>query len=106
MSVGRIGGPGAEPPDTVVVPRRIFEGDFAGWLRDEMTARRMTMGMLAFRSGVDHTTISRLLRHERQPMLRTLGALLSVLGPVPFSFPRETEPEAIAPVGVLPGAAL
>ena len=66
-------------------------GDFAGWLNDEMAARRMTARMLATRAGVDHTTIYRLTLGERQPSLATAVAIIRVLtsGPAqgPFLYP-------------------
>jgi transcriptional regulator with XRE-family HTH domain len=66
--------------DSLRVPRRILDGDFAGWLRDAMTARGMTTRMLGMRSGLDHSTIYRLALGERQPSLATAVALLRILG--------------------------
>jgi DNA-binding XRE family transcriptional regulator len=67
--------------DREVVPRAWLEGHFADWLRDRMGERGMTQRMLAVRSGVSHSTISRLLDDDdRQPTLATALALLRVLG--------------------------
>ncbi len=63
----------------VRVPRRIIDGDFAGWLTDAMKARRMSGRMVAMRSGVDHSTISRLRRSRREPQLSTAIALIALL---------------------------
>jgi transcriptional regulator with XRE-family HTH domain len=49
------------------------------WLRSRMAARKMTQRMLGMRSGVGHSTISRILRHERQPSYETVVALYAVL---------------------------
>jgi hypothetical protein len=61
------------------VPARILEGDFSGWLRDAMATRRMSQRMLAALSGIDHTSVSRLLSGDRQPSLGTALALIRVL---------------------------
>jgi transcriptional regulator with XRE-family HTH domain len=68
----------------IVIPARIVDGDFAGWLRASMAERGMTTRGLAMRSGIDHTTISRLMRGDRDPKLATVVALLRVLGPQPL----------------------
>lgn len=49
----------------------IDEGRFTDWLRLELRARRMSLRQLAERSGVNASTISRILRGERRPTLRT-----------------------------------
>jgi plasmid maintenance system antidote protein VapI len=64
----------------VRLPDRVLNGDFAGWLRDSMHARRISTRMLAMRVGVHHTTISRLLHDKRDPQLSTVIALVRVLG--------------------------
>ncbi len=48
---------------------------FARWLRAQMRARKMSQRQLAFRSGVDHSTISRLVHGERTPSYRTATRL-------------------------------
>jgi transcriptional regulator with XRE-family HTH domain len=54
------------------------------WLRRQMRERRMSQRQLAALSGVDHSTISRLLRQDRGPSLATAtklaGALRQVQG--------------------------
>lgn len=62
------------------VPRAWLEGRFADWLRERMGERGVTQRMLALRSGVNHSTISRLLDDDRRPTLATALALLLVLG--------------------------
>jgi transcriptional regulator with XRE-family HTH domain len=44
---------------------------FRDWLGLELRARRMSLRQLAERSGVNASTISRILRGERRPTLRT-----------------------------------
>jgi transcriptional regulator with XRE-family HTH domain len=51
---------------------------FAEWLRIELRARRMSVRQLALRSGVDHSTISRILTGNREPGLKTALALVRV----------------------------
>jgi transcriptional regulator with XRE-family HTH domain len=64
----------------VWIPTRILDGDFSGWLRDAMKARRLSTRALAMRTGLDHTTIYRLAFGGREPSLTTAVALLRVLG--------------------------
>ncbi len=60
------------------------------WLRRQMRVRRMSQRQLAALAGVDHSTVSRLLRHDRRPSLMTAtklaGALRQVRG-------EQAEPE-------------
>ena len=63
------------------MPNRVLAGDFNGWLRDAMAERRITQRMLAMRTGLNHSTISRLLLDGRSPSLPTALAILNVLGP-------------------------
>jgi transcriptional regulator with XRE-family HTH domain len=49
------------------------------WLRRQLRERRMSQRQLAALSGVDHSTISRLLRDGRQPSLATATKLVSAL---------------------------
>ena len=44
---------------------------FRGWLATEMRSRRMSVRMLAQRSGLNASTISRILNGERRPSLAT-----------------------------------
>ena len=71
------------------LPQRIVDGDFGGWLRDAMRRRRLSTRAVAMRSGVNHTTISRLMRGAREPVLSTAIRLLRLLG-------REHEVKAAA----------
>jgi transcriptional regulator with XRE-family HTH domain len=66
--------------DSIGIPPRILGGDFAGWLRDAMKARSMSARMVGLRTGINHSTITRLLGGERQPTLTTAVALLRLLG--------------------------
>jgi transcriptional regulator with XRE-family HTH domain len=62
------------------IPSRVADGDFGGWLREALAARRVSQRVLAMRSGVNHSTISRILA-GRNPSLATALAILRVLGP-------------------------
>jgi len=53
------------------------------WLRRQMRERRMSQRQLAALAGVDHSTISRLLRHGRAPSLETATKLAGALRQVP-----------------------
>jgi transcriptional regulator with XRE-family HTH domain len=48
---------------------------FNEWLRAQLKARKMSQRQLAQQSGVDHSTISRLLRGDRTPSLGTATKL-------------------------------
>src|SRR5712692_10189340 len=48
---------------------------FAEWLRAELKGRKMSQRQLAHHSGVDHSTISRLVRGGRMPSLGTATKL-------------------------------
>ena len=50
-------------------------GTFNKWLQSQLQARQLTQRQLAHKSGVDHSTISRLLREDRMPSLRTATLL-------------------------------
>ena len=68
--------------DDLVLPSRITEGDFGGWLRDAMADRQISQRALAMRTGLDHSTISRLLAPvPRVPSLSTAIAIVRVLRP-------------------------
>ena len=66
--------------DYVVLPKRIADGDFSGWLREAMAERRVTQRALAMRTGVNHSTISRIVSGKRVPSLRTAIAIFAVVG--------------------------
>jgi DNA-binding XRE family transcriptional regulator len=78
----------------LVVPLAWLEGRFADWLRERMTERGVTQRMVALRSGINHSTISRLLDENRQPTLATAIALLHVLGDEPVRLPRLIQVDA------------
>jgi transcriptional regulator with XRE-family HTH domain len=48
---------------------------FHDWLRLELQARRMSQRQLAERSGVNHSTVSRIIRDQRWPSLSTAAKL-------------------------------
>ena len=50
-------------------------GTFNKWLQSQLQARQLTQRQLAHKSGVDHSTISRLIREDRMPSLRTATLL-------------------------------
>jgi len=47
------------------------EAGFDEWLRSRLKAMRLSQRQLALRSGVDHSSISRLIRGDRVPSLGT-----------------------------------
>jgi transcriptional regulator with XRE-family HTH domain len=53
---------------------------FNQWLQVQLRARKLTQRQLAQKSGVDHSTISRLVRGDRIPSLRTVTLLARSLG--------------------------
>ncbi len=63
-------------------PSRVGVEDFTHWLRVWIKAKKVTQRQLAQQSGVDHSTISRLLRGERMPSLGTATKLANALGSV------------------------
>lgn len=67
--------------DDLFLPGRITDGDFGGWLREAMAERRISQRALAMRSGINHSTISRLLARGRMPSLSTAIAIVRVLQP-------------------------
>jgi transcriptional regulator with XRE-family HTH domain len=77
-------------PEVISIPPRVLDADFAGWLRDAMAERGLTTRILAMRTGVDHSSIWRLMNGEREPKLSTAVALLRVLGPEPLRFGAPT----------------
>src|SRR5262245_53343780 len=48
---------------------------FNEWLRAQLKAKKMSQRQLAQQSGVDHSTISRLVRGDRTPSLGTATKL-------------------------------
>ncbi len=53
---------------------------FSQWLRIRLKARKMSQRQLGERSGISHSTISRLVRGNRGPTLDTATKLAHVLG--------------------------
>jgi len=62
---------------------------FNEWLRAQLKAKKMSQRQLAQQSGVDHSTISRLIRGDRMPSLGTATKLAKGL--------REIRDDADAP---------
>lgn len=83
--------------DYVALPKRIADGDFSGWLREAMAERRVTQRALAMRSGVNHSTISRILSGDRIPSLTTAIAIFTILG-TPALNGRNTSESALPPI--------
>jgi transcriptional regulator with XRE-family HTH domain len=52
---------------------------FREWLRRQLRARRMSLRQLAVHSGVSASTVSRVVRGDRQPSLQTALRLVQVL---------------------------
>lgn len=48
---------------------------FNAWLRGQLKEKKMSQRQLAFQSGVDHSTISRLIKGDRMPSLGTATKL-------------------------------
>jgi transcriptional regulator with XRE-family HTH domain len=66
--------------DSHMGPTRSGDRTFSDWLDVQLRARRLTQRQLAQKSGVDHSTISRLMRGDRTPSLRTAALLTHGLG--------------------------
>jgi transcriptional regulator with XRE-family HTH domain len=49
---------------------------YGDWLRLQLRVRRMTQRLLAQRTGIDHSSISRIVRGERNPTIRTATTLV------------------------------
>ena len=69
-----------EVADSVMGPASLGGRAFSEWLKAQLRARRLTQRQLAQKSGVDHSTISRLVRGDRTPSLRTVNRLAHSLG--------------------------
>jgi transcriptional regulator with XRE-family HTH domain len=57
--------------------QRHGDQSYREWLKIQMRRRRMSQRQLAQQAGIDHSTISRLLRQERNPSLKTALAILA-----------------------------
>ena len=66
--------------DSDMGPTRSGGRTFSEWLDVQLRARRLTQRQLAQKSGVDHSTISRLMRGDRTPSLRTAALLAHGFG--------------------------
>ncbi len=70
-TTAQVGGGGStEERMTVQTPR-----SFNNWLRGQLKEKKMSQRQLALQSGVDHSTISRLIKGDRMPSLGTATAL-------------------------------
>jgi transcriptional regulator with XRE-family HTH domain len=67
---------GEEP---IVAMNEGNEVQFRDWLTVQLRARRMSLRQLAHRSGVNVSTVSRIVRGERRPTLRTAVRLAKVV---------------------------
>jgi transcriptional regulator with XRE-family HTH domain len=72
---------------------------FNEWLRAELKAKKMSQRQLAQRSGVDHSTISRLIRGDRMPSLGTATRLARGLREI------RDDGDAQAALGLIAGTA-
>lgn len=80
---------------TPATPASAFDpGAFAEWLTEQLRIKRVTQRQLAERAGVDHSTISRLMRGDRIPSMRTADRLARGLREPLFS----GAPVAVNPV--------
>ena len=70
---------------------------FDEWLRSQLKARKMSQRQLALRSGVDHSSISRLVRGDRVPSLRTAMKLARTIDSGDIQFPDRRAGTAIIP---------
>jgi transcriptional regulator with XRE-family HTH domain len=66
-------------PRTVVPMNDRNEVQFREWLTLQLRARRMSLRQVALRSGVNVSTVSRIVRGERRPTLRTAVRLARVV---------------------------
>ena len=80
--------------DGIHIPRRVLEGDFAGWLRDAMNKRGMSPRTVGLHAGVDPRLVSGILYGGRQPTIATAFALLWFFEKEPVHM---TRPESASP---------
>jgi transcriptional regulator with XRE-family HTH domain len=57
------------------------DDEFGAWMRTRLRARGLSQRQLAARTGVHHSTISRLLRGQAQASLRTVLLIQAALEP-------------------------
>lgn len=75
----------------LVLPAQVTEGDFGGWVREAMARRGISQRVLAMRTGISHSTISRLVAGNRTPSLPTALAIIRVLA-APSTTTRSDRP--------------
>lgn len=73
--------------------------DFNEWLQSALKARRMSQRQLAQRSGVDHSSISRLISGHRVPSLRTAMRIAQGVEP------GDSDPDGLPPKAARTGRA-
>ena len=83
-----------------------FDSRFPDWLGVQLRSRGMSIRLLAQRSGVNASTISRIIRGERRPSLQTAIRLASVFrddtdDPTVTFFARSLTPAAGDPVAAV-----
>ena len=64
---------------------------FREWLRRQLRSRRMSLRQLAAHSGVSASTVSRVVRGDRQPSLQTALRLVRVLRSADEEFDPATQ---------------
>src|SRR3954464_8980754 len=70
---------------------------FNEWLRAQLKAKKMSQRQLAQQSGVDHSTISRLIRGDRMPSLGTATKLARGLRELRDDADTPQYPRLVAP---------
>ena len=86
-----------ESPDGPIPMPQATDQTFGDYLKQELDARHWSVRYLAFRAGVNHSTISRLIRGQRTPRLETVQRLhqaLKLLPQHPPVTPRRDDPDA------------
>lgn len=73
----------------LVVPAQVADGDFGGWVREAMARRGISQRVLAMRTGISHSTISRLVTGNRTPSLPTAVAIIRVLAVPSTAIPAD-----------------
>ncbi len=86
---------GGRPLDTRPARSERSAEGFQEWLRGQLKTRKMSQRQLAQKSGVDHSSISRLVRGDRVPSLRTAMLLARGIDPVDQT-PGDFGPRATA----------
>ncbi len=75
---------------------------FNAWLRRQLKEKKMSQRQLALQSGVDHSTISRLIKGERTPSLGTATKLARGLREITHEEESPTYFDSIASRHILP----